>query len=73
MRESHLDTDCFIVSQLISAARHVGRFKLRLKPTRLYVRLRIIPLRLHLTYFNNSKALCSSFCLFTFCLIRINS
>ena len=35
-------TDCFIVSQLISVARHAGRFKLGLKPTQLYVRLSII-------------------------------
>ena len=32
-------TDCFVVSQLFSVARHVGRFKLGLKPTQLYIRL----------------------------------
>ena len=43
-------TDCFIVSQLISVARHIGRFKLGLKPAQLYVRLSIIPLSHQLTY-----------------------
>ena len=27
----------FVVSQLLSAARHIGRLKLGLKPTQLYV------------------------------------
>ena len=40
----HPQTDCFIVSQLFSMARHVGRLKLGLKPTQIYVRLSIIPL-----------------------------
>ena len=35
-------TDCFIILQLFSVARHVGHFKLGLKPTQLYVRLSII-------------------------------
>ena len=34
-------TDCFVVSQLFSVARHVGRLKLGSKPTQLYVRLSI--------------------------------
>ena len=34
-------TDCFMLSQLFSVARHAGSFKLGLK---LYVRLRILPL-----------------------------
>ena len=37
-------TDSFVVSQLISVARHVGMFKLGLKPAQLYIRLSIIPL-----------------------------
>ena len=36
--------DCFVVSQLFSVARHVGRLKLGSKPTQLYVRLSIRPL-----------------------------
>ena len=40
----YVSTDCFIVSQLFSVARHVGRFKLGLKPAQLYVRPSIIPL-----------------------------
>ena len=43
-------TDCFIVSQLTSVVRHVGRFKLELKPTQLYVRFSIIPLSHQSTY-----------------------
>ena len=35
--------DCFVVSQLFSVARHVGRLKLGSKPTQLYVRLTITP------------------------------
>ena len=46
----HPRTDCFVVSQLISVARHVGRFKLELKPAQLYIRLSIIPLSLQSTY-----------------------
>ena len=38
----HPQTDCFVVSQLFSVARHVGCLKLGLKPAQLYVRL--IPL-----------------------------
>ena len=34
----------FLVSQLFSVARHVGRLKLGLKPTQLYIRLSIRPL-----------------------------
>ena len=37
----HPQTDCFVVSQLFSVARHVGRLMLELKPTQLYVRLSI--------------------------------
>ena len=37
-------TDCFVLSQLFSVARHVGRLKLGSKPTQLNVRLSIISL-----------------------------
>ena len=37
-------TDCFVVSQLFSVARHIGLLKLGSKPTQFYVRLSIIPL-----------------------------
>ena len=40
----HPQTDCFIVSQLFSVARHAGRLKLGSKPAQLYVRLSIMPL-----------------------------
>ena len=46
----HPQTDCFVLSQLISVARHVGRFKLGLKPAQFYVRFSIIPLSLQSTY-----------------------
>ena len=36
--------DCFVVSQLFSVARHVGRVKLGSKPAQLYFKLSIIPL-----------------------------
>ena len=38
----HPLTDCFVVWQLFSVARHVGRLKLVLKPAQLYIRLSII-------------------------------
>ena len=44
---SHLQTDCFVVSQLFSVARHIGRSKLGSKPAQLYVRLSIRPLGQH--------------------------
>ena len=40
----HPQTDCFVVSQFFSVARHVRCFKLGLKPTQLYIRLSIRPL-----------------------------
>ena len=40
----HPQADSFVVSQLISVARHAGHFKLGLKPAQLYIRLSIIPL-----------------------------
>ena len=36
--------DCFVVSQLFSVSRHIGRLKLGSKPAQLYVRFSIIPL-----------------------------
>ena len=60
-------TDCFIVSQLFSGARHVGCFKLGLKPIQLYIRLSIILLSHLVTcQLRNYKALCSLFSLLTF-------
>ena len=38
---SHPQTDCFVLSELFSVARHVGRLKLGSKPVQLYVRLSI--------------------------------
>ena len=49
----HPQTDCFLVSQLFCLARHVGRLKLGLKPTQLYVRLSIIPLRQQAYHFSS--------------------
>ena len=40
----HPLTDCFVVSQLVSLVRHVGRLKLGSKPVQICVRLGIIPL-----------------------------
>ena len=39
----HPQTGCFVVSQLFSVARHVGRLKLGSTPVQLYVRLSIRP------------------------------
>ena len=41
--DSHPQTDCFVVSQLFSVARHVERLKPGLKPAQLNVRLSIRP------------------------------
>ena len=48
----HQQTDCFVVSQLFSLARHVGRYKLGSKAAQIYVRLSIIPLSPLATYVN---------------------
>ena len=40
----HPETDCIVVSQVFSVARHIGRLKLGSTPTQLYVRLSIRPL-----------------------------
>ena len=55
-------TDCFIVSQLFSVARHVGRLKLGSKTTQLYVRLSIRPLgqQVYPVGLGNYKVLCSN-------------
>ena len=47
---NHPHTDCFIVSQLISVARHAECFKLGLNPDQLYIRLSIISLSQQSTY-----------------------
>ena len=49
----HPKTDCFVVSQLFSVARHVGRFKLGLIPAQIYVRLNIILLSQQSTYISS--------------------
>ena len=41
---SHRQIDCFVVSQLFSVARHVGRLMLGSKPGQLFVWLSTIPL-----------------------------
>ena len=41
---SHPQTDCFVLSELFSVARHVGRSKPVSKPIQLYVRLSLRPL-----------------------------
>ena len=41
--DCHLQTDCFVVSQLFSVPWQAGRFKLESRPTQLYVRQSIIP------------------------------
>ena len=40
----HPETDCFVLSELFSVARHVGRSKPGSKPIQLYVRLSLRPL-----------------------------
>ena len=46
----HPQTNRFVVSQLFSVARHIGRLKLGLKPDQLYIRLNIILLCHQSTY-----------------------
>ena len=41
---SHQRTDCFVLSELFSVARHAGRSKTGLKPVQLYVRMCFRPL-----------------------------
>ena len=40
----HPQTDCFVLSELFSVARHAGRSKPGSKPVQLYVRLSFRPL-----------------------------
>ena len=49
----HPQTGSFVVSQLFSVVRHVGRFKLELKQAELHIRLSIIPFSQQLTYFSS--------------------
>ena len=41
---SHPQTDCFVLSELFSVARHAGHLKPGSKPIQLYVRLSLRPL-----------------------------
>ena len=50
---NHIQTDCFIVSQLFSIARHVWRLKLGSKPAQLYVRHSIKPLGQQANYISS--------------------
>ena len=50
----HPQTDSFVVSQLFSVARHVGRLKLGSKPAQLYVRVSIIPLSEQANHVNSA-------------------
>ena len=58
----HLQTDWFVVSQVFSVARHVGRLKLGSEPAKLYVRLSIKPLgqQAYHVGLGNCKVLCSN-------------
>ena len=40
----HPQSECFVVSQLFSVARHIRRLKLKSKPVQLYNRLCILPI-----------------------------
>ena len=64
----HSQTDCFVVIQFFSVARHVVRLKLGPKPAQLYVKLNIILLSQQAKHVSsvNHKALCCGFRLFTF-------
>ena len=64
----HPQTDCFVVSQLFSVARHVRRLKLGSKPAQLYVSLSIRPLGQQAYHHQrgNFKVLSSGVSLFTF-------
>ena len=69
--DSHSQTDCFILSELFSVARHVGRSKPGSKPIQLYVRLSVRPLgqqTYHVWLRELLRYLCSnsSSCSFTF-------
>ena len=68
----HPQTDCFVISQLFSVARHVGCFKLGSKPAQLYVRLSIISLSQQMNYVNSViiKHYVVDFVCLHFCLSR---
>ena len=59
---SHPQTDCFVVSQLFSVARHIGRLKLGLKPAQLYVRLSIRMLSQQYIYIYICVCVCVCVC-----------
>ena len=61
----HSQTDCVVVSQLFSVARHVGCLKLGSKPAQLYGKLSIIPLSQQANHVSPGIISCS-FSLFTF-------
>ena len=46
----HPQTDCIVVSQLFSLARHVGGSEMGSKPAQLYVRLNILPISYQATF-----------------------
>ena len=58
----HPQTDCFVVLQLFSVARNVGRLNVGSKPAQLYVRLSIRPLgqQAYPVGLGNYKVLCNS-------------
>ena len=63
----HPQTDCFVLSELFSVARHIGRSKPGSKPVQLYVRLNLKPLVPHwlwefLRYFVVTAAAAASVC-----------
>ena len=49
-------TDCFVLSELFSVARHAGRSKLESKPVQLYDRLRLQTTRPLFTFFHTLPA-----------------
>ena len=57
----HPQIDYFLVSQIFSMARHVGCLKLGPKPTQIYVRLSIIPLRQQANHVSSRIILLVSF------------
>ena len=61
---SHPQTHCFVVSQFLSVARHVGRSKLGSKPAQLYIRLTAQPTS-EPRQLRNYQGLSCSFRLFT--------
>ena len=62
----HPQTDCFVVSQLFTVARYVGRLKLGSKPTQLFVRLRTTLLSQQVN--NNSPGIIRHYVVASVCL-----